>query len=114
MLSSEQIQAKKVALAEDAKRIKKYREEKFNKDYLFAIKKVTRRRHREWLTIFYTVTGKKPTIKCKGKVIDKNNNMLTVEFEDGSRENLMASAKSIVGDEGIFEMKSNFVVNFQK
>ncbi len=39
MLSTEQIQAKKVALAEDAEKIKKYRWEKIDKDYLKAIKK---------------------------------------------------------------------------
>ena len=56
----------------------------------------------------------KPTVRRKGKVVEKNNNMITVEFEDGSRENLVSSAKIILGDEGTFETKSNFVVNFQK
>ena len=64
--------------------------------------------------IFYTVTNMKPTVRRKGKVVEKNNNMITVEFEDGSRENLVSSAKIILGDEGTFETKSNFVVNFQK
>ncbi len=63
---------------------------------------------------FYTVTNMKPTVKRKGKVVEKNNNMITVEFDDGSRENLVSSAKIILGDEGTFETKSNFVVNFQK
>ena len=63
---------------------------------------------------YYTVTNMKPTVKRKGKVVEKNNNMITVEFEDGSRENLVSSAKIILGDEGTFETKSNFVVNFQK
>ena len=64
--------------------------------------------------IFYTVTNMKPTVIRKGKVVEKNNNMITVEFEDGSRENLVSSAKIILGDEGTFETKSNFVINFHK
>lgn len=64
--------------------------------------------------IFYTITNMKPSVIRKGKVVDKNNNMITVEFEDGSRENLVSSTKIILGDEGTFETKSNFVVNFQK
>lgn len=63
---------------------------------------------------YYIVIGAKPVVKRKGKVLEKINNTITVEFEDGSRENLIASNKIIVGDEGTFETKSNFVVNFYK
>ncbi len=67
-----------------------------------------------FIGIFYTVTGMKPSVKRKGKVVEKNNNVITVEFEDGSRENLVTSSKIILGDEGTFETKSNFVIRFQK
>ena len=64
--------------------------------------------------IYNMVLYMKPTVRRKGKVVEKNNNTITVEFEDGSRENLVSSEKIILGDEGIFETKSNIIIKFQK
>lgn len=40
--------------------------------------------------------------------------MITVEFADNSRAMLITPANILAGDEGIFEIKSNFVVDFHK
>lgn len=94
MLSTEQIQAKKVALAEDAEKIKKYRWEKIDKDYLKAIKK----------------GDTETTQKMVDEVARKNG--YTIHSYHGTRDkNFTEFKKDFIGSRFSFDDKGFFFID---
>ncbi len=66
--------------------------------------------------IVYLYQDAKPLKINQGKIIEKNGNLITVEFKDGTRKvlTLIGSLVLTIGDKGLVSSKGNFIVDFKK
>lgn len=66
--------------------------------------------------IFFISYGMKPILRKQAKVVEKNGTTVILEFEDGTRKNLVAFGATafVVGDVGMAGCKGNFLVEFNK
>lgn len=62
----------------------------------------------------YAIVKRKPVKRKLGKVIEKRGNIITVEFQDGSRKRMTAGEAVIIalGDQGEFEYQENRIIGF--
>lgn len=64
--------------------------------------------------VVYVIKKKQPVKRKNGKVIEKRGNMITVEFQDGSRKRMMAEPDVIIaqGDAGEFIYQAERITGF--
>ena len=62
----------------------------------------------------------KPVVTKKGEILDKSRgqfgDILTIEFEDGTRQQLTADSGVVLtsGDQGEFDIRGEYIVGFHK